>query len=457
MNVSIRLLALTAVLVPRLLAAQEALPIHSRTLANGLEVIVIESHAVPLVTIEIDVKNGAYTQTPEYEGLSHLYEHMFFKANRTIPSQERYMERLNELGAVWNGTTSTERVNYFFTVGVDSLEAGLHFMHDAIRYPLFLEDELIRERPVVIGEYDRAESNPFFHLQREMELLLWTPQYYSRKNTIGSREVILTTTPAQMRTIQSLYYVPNNSSLILSGDLTPEEGFELAEEVFGGWQRGPDPFASGIPDPPRLVESRAVVVEQPVQTVTVQVMWQGPSVRDDREDTYTADLLITVLSNPTSSFQKALVESGLAFSAVFGYSTQMYTGPITIGVQTTPENAVRVHAAILEEVRKMGEPGYVTQEQLEAAKTQVEVQETYGREQASSFAHTVGFWWAIAGLDYYLTYVDEMQDVSLMDIQEFARDWMIGKPQVSGLLISPEARARIDVTAADLLGREVGQ
>jgi len=437
--------------------AQEALPIYSRTLANGLEVIVIENHSVPLVTIEIDVKNGAYTETPEYDGLSHLYEHMFFKANRSIPSQERYLERLNELGAIWNGTTSTERVNYYFTLGVDSLEAGLHFMHDAIRYPLFLEDELVRERPVVIGEYDRAESNPFFHLQREMDLLLWTPEYYSRKNTIGDREVILTTPPEKMRTIQERFYVPNNAALILSGAVTPEAGFALAERVFGAWERGGDPFATPVPAPPALTRSQAVIVEQPVGTVTVQIMWQGPSVTRHTEDTYVADLLLTVLQNPTSNFQKTLVESGLTFGAYFGYSTQMHTGPITVGAQTTPESALEVHAAILEEVRKMGEPGYITEEQLLAAKTQVAVNETYGREQASTFAHSVGFWWAIAGLDYYLNYVDQMQEVTLYEFHEFAREWMIDKPHVSGLLISPEARAAIDVTAEKLLAAEVAR
>src|SRR5688572_24236786 len=122
--------------------AQADLPIRDTILGNGLHVIVIESHAVPLVTVELDVKNGSFTESPEYNGLSHLYEHMFFKANRSIPSQERYLQRLRELGAQWNGTTSEERVNYFATIGVDSVRPMLQFMEDAIRYPLFLQDEL---------------------------------------------------------------------------------------------------------------------------------------------------------------------------------------------------------------------------------------------------------------------------------------------------------------------------
>ena len=447
--------ALLAVAAP--LAAQEELPIHKTMLGNGLEVIVIENHAVPLVTIELDVKNGSYTETPDYNGLSHLYEHMFFKANRTIPSQEEYLERLNELGAAWNGTTSTERVNYYVTVGVDSLEPAMQFMEDAIRYPLFEQAELERERPVVLGEYDRNESNPFFHLGRATDTMLWSPEYYSRKNVIGDREIIITTTQEKMLTIQRRFYVPNNTALILSGDITSERGFALAEQVFADWPRGEDPFATSIPDPPPLTAPRAVVVEQPVNTVTVSINWQGPSVTRDVEDTYVADLLATALANPTSKFYKALVESGLAFGVNFSYFTQMHVGPIAIQAQTTPDKALELHRAILAEVDKFDDPGYVTDQELEAAKSEVGVAQLYGREQASSFAHTVGFWWAVADLDYYLGYVDGMQAVTQDDIAGFARAWMIGKPNVSGVLIDPQSRAAINLTANDLLAQEVVQ
>ena len=86
-------------------------------LENGLEILVIEDRTVPLATIEISTRNGSYTEPPEYNGLSHLYEHMFFKANRDYPSQEKFLERVKELGIVFNGTTSNERVNYFITLG----------------------------------------------------------------------------------------------------------------------------------------------------------------------------------------------------------------------------------------------------------------------------------------------------------------------------------------------------
>jgi zinc protease len=436
---------------PSAVPRPDSLPIASRTLANGLEVIVVENHAVPLVTVELDVRNGAYTQTPEYAGLAHLYEHMYFKANRSIPSQERYLERSNELGLAWNGTTSDERVNYFFSVGVDSLEPAMQFMEDAIRHPLFEQAELERERPVVLGEFDRNEADPFFHLFRGTDTLLWSPGYYSRKNTIGDRQVIATATREKMRAIQQRYYVPNNTALILSGDITPARGFELAERIFGDWPRGADPFAEPVPDPPPLTGHRAVIVEQPVNTAALRVAWQGPSVDDDPKATYVADVLANILANPAGRFQKRLVESGMAFSASWSYYTLAHVGPVSFLAQTTPEKLPALRRALDEEIARLGDSSYVTAEELAAARTQIAVQGAYERERASELAHTVGFWWAVAGLDYYLGYRRNMQAVTRSDIVEFARTYLIGKPTVAGALVGAEARRTAQLTAEMLL------
>jgi zinc protease len=434
------------------LAAQD---IATTTLDNGLEVIVIENHSVPLVTIEMDVRNGAYTESPEYDGLSHLYEHMFFKANRTIPDQESYMARVRQLGAVLNGTTSEERVNYYFTLGVDSLRAGLKFMEDAIRYPLFLQGELERERPVVLGEYDRNESNPFFHLVQAVGERTWSPEYFSRKNVIGDREIISTATQEKMFTVQEKYYVPNNSALILSGDITPEEGFQLAEEVFGDWPRGTDPFAEPIGDPPALEAADAVIVELPVQATAAMVQWQGPSVDEDPEATYAADLMIYMLNRPGSRFQKALVDSGLGVAVNFSYYTLSHVGPISVFAQTTPDYVVDLHRAIHAEIARLDDPDYLSDEDMSSAKTQMAINETYSRESGSQIAHTVGFWWAVAGIDYYKAYVDNIQQVTREDITRFVNTYLKEKPYVTGVLIGPEARAETGLTTEALLAEEV--
>ena len=110
-----------------LAGAQQKWPsnIFFTKLDNGLQVLVLEDPSVPLATVEIAVHNGAFTEDTAYNGLSHLYEHMFFKANKDIPSQEKYLDRIHELGIVFNGTTGDERVNYFFTLGSGQAVEGL--------------------------------------------------------------------------------------------------------------------------------------------------------------------------------------------------------------------------------------------------------------------------------------------------------------------------------------------
>jgi zinc protease len=435
--------------------AQADLPIRDTTLANGLQVIVIENHAVPLVTVELDVKNGGYTQTPEYEGLAHLYEHMFFKANRQIPSQERYLQRLRQLGASWNGTTSEERVNYFATVGADSMKPTMQFMRDAVRYPLFQQDELVRERPVVIGEFDRNEANPYFHLSRGTDTLLWTPAYYSRKNVIGNRQVILTTSQDKMREIQHRYYVPNNTALILAGDVSPAEGFRAAAEVFGDWPRGADPFATPVPDPPPLARTQAVIVTQPVNAAAVALQFQGPSVTRDPAATYAADVLSTILNKRSSRFSKRLVDSGLAFQASLGYYTLAHVGPISVFLQTTPEKVLDAERAALQEISKLADSTYVSQQELADAQKELGIQSLYEREQSTSWAHTIGFWWAVAGLDYYRGYVPNMQRVTRGDLARYASTYLQNKPYVVGVLLSPEAKRKTGLTPEALLPKEL--
>ena len=417
--------------------------ISRTTLANGLDVIVVHNPSVPLVTVEIDVHNGAYTEAPEYNGLSHLYEHMFFKANHAIPSQEKYMARLRELGASWNGTTGDERVNYFFTVPRDSLVPALVFMYNAITGPLFLQEELVRERSVVTGEYDRAESNPYFLLNRAVDTLVWW-KYFTRKNALGERHVILTATTAKMQAIEDRYYIPNNAALILAGDITPEEGFRLAKEHFGSWKRGPDPFtAFPVPPHPPIRRSETTVLDAPVNAVTIMMKWQGPSVRKDPEATYAADVLSFILSQKTSRFYIDLVESGLLYAANLNYQTEDQTGPITLFAQTSAGNFAKAKAAIAAELQKMEEPGYFTDEQLRNAKTILSIDGKYERERPSLFSHTVGYWWAIAGLDYYLGYDDHLQKVTAGDITKYLKDYVEGKPCITGILASARDRKTI--------------
>ena len=429
--------------------------IHQRVLANGMQVIVAENHGVPLATVEIDVRNGSFTQPPGYEGLAHMYEHMFFKANAQLPEPDQFIERASELGAVFNGTTQEERVNYYLTLPKDSLEGGVRLIAAALREPKFLKEEIERERQVVLGEYDRNEANPFFALQEAMGQRLY-PGQWSRKNIIGARSVLQTVGPEKMREIQQKYYVPNNSALIVAGDVDPERVFALAQEVFGDWKRGEDPFVKNpIPPIPDLTATEAVIVEQPVNAVTVMIEWQGPSVRKDPKATYAADVFSDALNQSVSVLQQRLVDSGIFQSIGVNYYTLDQKGPISVVGQTTPERVKEAIAALHREIEKFADPGYITQEQLTNVKAERAVSTAYGEDRASGFAHTLGFWWSVSDIDYYMGYIDGMASQSLGDVQAYARKYIVGKPHIVGVLIDPESRRRIGLKESDLLPKAI--
>ncbi|MGZ3330678.1 MAG: M16 family metallopeptidase [Gemmatimonadaceae bacterium] len=448
------LVLLVSALAPALAWGQRAeleKIIQRKVLANGLEVIVVENHGVPLATIEIDVKNGSFTQSPEYEGLAHMYEHMFFRANSKYPEPNQFWDRASDMGAIFNGTTREEVVSYYMTVPAEKLGDGVELLATALKGPLFRRDELERERQVVIGEYDRNESSPFFELSRQADAKLY-PGNFSRKDVIGDRQIVQTTTPEKMRFIQNKYYIPNNSTLIVAGDVNPANVFALAERALGSWNRGPDPFAADpIPPIPPLQKSEGVLVEAPVGAVTVQVQWQGPSVGQDPKSTYAADVFSDVMNDPGSQFQQRLVDSGLWQAVGVNYYTLNHTGPITISGQTSPEHFREALSALYGEVAKFDTPGYFTSDELEAVKAHRAVTSAFDRERASGFAHTLGFWWSVASLEYYMGYVDYMAQQTIGDLRAYARRYILGKPHITGVLIAPDARQSLKLAPADLV------
>jgi zinc protease len=435
------------------LAQQLPSNFHLSRLKNGLEVLVIEDKTVPLITIEVCVKNGSFTEDPEYNGLSHLYEHMFFKANKDLPSQEAFLNRVNELGITMNGTTSNERVNYYFTLNKKFLSEGLSFMNSAIRYPLFDEKEMKNENPVVDGEFQRNESNPFFWLYQDLNKKLWG-DLYSRKNTIGDHNIILTATTAKMRTIQQKYYYPNNSILVIAGDVNHEEAKKKAAELFESWAPSDfDPFVKyPIPEFKPLEKSILFFTEN-VNTRNPFIMMglHGPDTRNDIKATYAADVFSFLLKQKASRFQQDLIDSGLAFGADVNYSTNKYTGPIVIIAVPHPQKIKEVIEKMEEHLNLWDSDTYFTDEQLETAKTLLAVADAHSREKTSEFVHSVSYWWASASIDYYTTYVENLKKVTREDIKRYVQTYIKGKPKAIGVLTTPANKPAVEASLKTLI------
>ncbi len=456
----------------------------SKVLPNGLEIIVLPDRSVPIVTVELDVRNGSFTESPELNGLSHLYEHMFFKPNKAVLLYQcelainsgglndngkqfcaeplklksqigsvAYLDNQDQL-SIYNGSTREEVVNYFYTTTSPYLASAMNLINHAVRYPMFDEQEFVQEKQVVISELDRHESNPFYYLNQTMMDKLFY-KYPTRKMPAGTRQTVAAATTDQMRLIQSRYYVPNNAAIVVTGDVNAEEVFKLAEQIFSGWEkRKVDPFKEfPLVEHPPLTKSEGVIVEQPVQNVLMQIGWHGPSIGKDDAATYAADVFSYILSQPNSRFQRAMVDSGVTVSASINYYTQRNVGPINLLLQTTPDKAKAALKAVYAEIAQFDKPDYFTNEELESAKTILESLELFDREKPSDYAHTLGFWWSSTGIDYFRGYHKNLRATSRTDINRYVKNYIQGKPHIGVALVSTEAQAQAKIAPEDLIGK----
>jgi zinc protease len=242
-------------------------------------------------------------------------------------------------------------------------------------------------------------------------------------------------------------------ALIITGDVNADTIFAAARRLLGAWPRGADPFTTDpIPPVPPLDGNKVVIVEQPVNIVLVQLQWHGPGAHVDPAATYAADVFSDVLRQPASRFQRRLVDSGLWQTIDVNYYTLNQVGPITIGGVVAPDKVPQAIVALEHELAEVVKPGYITADVVEGVKRRRIVDSMEQMERASGFAHQLGFWWAVTGMDYFFGYMDTMAKQTPDDLRRYATKYIVGKPHVTGVLLSPERRRAINLTESALGG-----
>jgi zinc protease len=329
----------------------------------------------------------------------------------------------------------------------------MRYMRDATLFPTFDESEFKQEIQVVLGELDRQLSEPGYYLDRTlMDNLFY--KYPTRKSPGGTRATVASATTEKMRLIQSRYYMPNNSALVVTGDVQPENVFKLAEQLFGIWKKGEDPFIKfPIVDHPPLPESKGIFVNQDVENVIIQIGWLGPSIGKDDDGTYAADVFSFIVEQANSRLQKAMVDSGLAVATSVHYYTQRNTGPIRITMVTSPEKAKEALAVLYKQIAEFKQPSYYSDEELESAKNLLEAEDLYRREKLSEYTHSLGFWWSSTGVDYYRGYHKNLRAASRADITKYLNTYIVGQPHVAVAMLSPAAQSAAKLTEQDLIGK----
>jgi zinc protease len=440
-------------------SAARSSPPH-RTLANGLEVIVVENHAVPLATVCVAFRGGASAQAPETAGLFHLYEHMLFDGNEKYPTQAAFMAALNKLGvANWNGATGSEYINYYITLPSEELAAGVEFWSWAVKKPVFEASKLEREKQVVINEIRGYHTDPDHIASEALESRMFAT-YPWRKNIDGPEDTIQKATIAQLEDIRARFYIPRNTALLVGGDVSADKVFALAEKFFGDWRGGAAPV---IGEPPHGSLPAGIALVYPDEdfyqgVAQAQFRWRGPDVLRQTADTYASDVFSFLVSSPVGRFKADLMKSGLGLYDPeylgFNYPTSRDGGAYQfsaylVAKEGAKEGNVLDRAEALRAFLKAefaliakDPAAYFGAEALDKAKEKLIDQNLLSEEVARSFVtDSLTFWWSVATTDYFFGYEDNCRKVSWADISSLIGRYLAAAPSAALVRIRADAYA----------------
>jgi zinc protease len=268
----------------------------------------------------------------------------------------------------------------------------------------------------------------------------------TRKNPIGDHDVINTATPEKMMIIKDKYYHPNNSVLVICGDIKHEEAFAKAKAIFGSWAHsGFDPHEKyPIPEFKPLTQTEYFIKESSIaKTPYMMVQWLGPDTRTDSTGTIAADVFSAILGLNSSKWQQALIDKGLASYSSLSYTTLKHVGPVQLFIVPNPGKLKEFTAAMLEQINHFADDTYFSDEQLQTAKDILRRNHIRSVEKPSSLASDITYWWCSASLDFFTDYEPAMQKVTRGDIQQYLKKYIIGKPYIAGMIITEEMNKQL--------------
>jgi zinc protease len=281
------------------------LPYTKRTLANGLDVIVHEDHHVPIVAVNIWYHVGSKNERPGRTGFAHLFEHLMFEGSEH--HNTGYFPPLQQAGALLNGSTNTDRTNYWEVVPTSAVDRALWMESDRMGYllPAVTRERFETQRDVVLNERrQNYENRPYGMAIMAITAALYPPDHPYSWMTIGSADDIRAMQLEDVQAFFRTYYHPANASLVLAGDIETPHAFDLAERYFGDLPAGTRPLP--VIATASLSREQRLVLEDRVELPRIYMTWLSPAMfaADDAELDLVADLLA---NSKTSRLYRTLV------------------------------------------------------------------------------------------------------------------------------------------------------
>jgi zinc protease len=403
-----RLLALALALSPLAGAAQTATAgpptagpptatsqsTSTRTLANGLKIVVVEDHAAAVVQTAMWYRFGSLDETPGKTGLAHALEHMMFRGTKDL-SGGGLTDIGARLGAEVNANTSEDYTHFYFVMPADRLDLAIHIEADRMRGLLLKQSDWDLERGAVLSEIDGDNSQPVGKLLRDVRAAAYRGSPYAL-TALGERADVVRATAADLRHYYDEWYHPNNATLVVTGDVRPDDVFASAQRWFGSIPAQTVPARRALPAPaagaaPTLRET----ADFPYTVVDLAYRIPG----DLGTEAPATQLIDDIMSRERSTFYKALVESKLTLGYNAFADTALNAGifhvVLFLSPGTKPDDARRAFETTLNQMRDGG----VDASLLDAAKISVARQAVYARDAISGLGDRYGYALGVTGHD----------------------------------------------------------
>jgi len=428
----ILLIAIIVCICP--LAASAA--VEEFKLDNGLKILFIEDHKIPLVTFQIWYRVGSIDEPAGKSGMSHFLEHLMFKGTPRYGTKV-FSNLVQRKGGMDNAFTTRDYTMYYQTLPSDSIPLSIDLEADRMKNLLLDPKELESERSVVMEERRmRYEDDPQNLLDEAVVATSLEVQAY-RKPVIGWMSEILAIKRGDLADYYATYYSPDNAFIIISGDASPSKLMPLIKEKFGRIAPAGDRIKRvKTVEPAQQGEKIVYVEKESAELPSIVMAYHVPSFPD--KDSAALDVLSSVLSGGKSSrlYRSLVYEKRIALDASADYSG-LHRDPFLFELSATaaPGKDVReIRKALLSEVERLAKDP-PSDDEVQKAKNQVEAAFIFARDSSYSEALYTGMFEVIGDWRLRDRYIGEINAVTPEAVREVAARYLTEKNRTTGYLI----------------------
>ncbi len=413
---------------PALAAAQNAplrVPATVDTLANGLTLIIHEDHSVPVVTTNVWFHVGSGDEKPGRTGFAHLFEHLMFMGSEHAPYPQ-FDRLLEAAGANNNGSTTEDRTNYYEDGPSNALPLMLWLEADRMGWllPTMDKPKVDLQRDVVKNERRQSyENQPYGMVWDHLPKLMYPAVHPYSWPVIGSMTDLSAASVDDVKDFFRRYYAPNNATIVVAGDVSPDTVRALVRKYFSDIPRGP---AIERPAPaPFSVTDTAVVLEDRVQLPRLYLNWH--TVKGWHADDAALDIAAYILAGSrTSRLTQALVYNGeIATSAQASQDGKRLDGDFTVIATARPGRGLDTLRIVIDaEMARLAAEGPVARE-LQEAKNATEASFLRGIERVAGKADRLNAYFYQTGMpDSFQADIARYKAVTAADVQRVVRKYL---------------------------------